>query len=214
MRTIAILVTCAAIAGSAVARGPVQPDRTDLILEMVRGRATQQHDAWFDDGDFPRAIQSLRVLHELFPHDYGLETDLGWMLENVEDYGGAIAVYVSYRKAFPKDPEAYYPEAELYFREHLYAKVPPLIEPSMRLGQRPQANSYRILAGSYERLGLFKDSERVWDTYLAFAKDDGQAKVNRARVEKKRTGAWPPKPVAAIGAKPPSGRQSERLGPP
>jgi tetratricopeptide (TPR) repeat protein len=137
------------------------------------------------------------VLHELFPHDYELETDLGWMLENVEDYGAAIVVYRSYRKAYPKDPEAYYPEAELYFRERLYSKVPPLIEPSLRLGAHPHPNSYRILAGSYERLGLFKDSKRVWDAYLAFTADDGQAKVNRDRVEKKRLGQWPPKPVAA-----------------
>jgi len=201
MRRLAILAACLAVVTAAFARGPAQPDRTNLILEMVRGRATQQHDVWFGDGDFPRAIQSIRVLHELFPHDYALETDLGWMLENVEDYGGAIAVYMNYRKAFPKDPEAYYPEAELYFRERLYTKVPPLIEPSLRLGIHPHANSYRILAGSYERLGLFKDSERIWDTYLAFTKDDGQAKVNRNRVEKKRLGEWPP-------PKPPTAAQS------
>ena len=197
MKKIAILIACAALAAVVAAKGPGQKDRSALILNMVRSRATQQHDAWFNDGDYPRAIQSIRVLHELFPHDYELETDLGWMLENVEDYGGAIAVYIEYRKSFPKDPEAYYPEAELYFREHLYAKVPPLIEPSLKLGSHPHANSYRILAGSYERLGLFSDSKRIWDAYLAFTKDDGQAKANRDRVEKKRLGEWPPKPVAS-----------------
>ena len=197
MKRWTLLIMCAAIAASAVAHGRQPTDRTRLILELVRGRATQQHDAWFADGDFPRAIQSIRVLHELFPSDYGLETDLGWMLENVEDYGSAITVYINYRKSFPKDPEAYYPEAELYFREKLYSKVPPLMEPALRMPGSRDPNSYRILANSYERLGLFNDSKRVWDKYLAFSKD-GQAKLNRHRVEKKRLGLWPaPKPVAA-----------------
>ena len=193
MRRLGLLAACVVLIATACAQGPQQHDRTSLILDMVRGRATQQHDLWFKDGDFPRAIQSIRVLHELFPHDYDLETDLGWMLENVEDYGGAIAVYISYRKAFPKDPDACFPEAELYFRERLYSKVPPLIEPSLRLGPHPQPNAYRILAISYERLGLFKDSERIWDSYLALSKNDGQAKLNRDRVEKKRLGEWTPK---------------------
>ncbi len=189
------LVVLAGLAALSLASGPTQKDRSGQILNIIRGRATQQHNAWFNDGDYPRAIQSIKVLHQLFPHDYDLETDLGWMLENVEDYAGAISVYVAYRKAYPKDPEAYYPEAELYFRERLYTKVPPLIEPSLRLGTHPHANSYRILALSYERMGLFGDSERIWDNYLSFTKDDGQAKVNRDRVEKKRLGLWRvPKP--------------------
>jgi hypothetical protein len=196
MKRIVVFAMCMVVAAAAVAHSPQKQDRTSLILDLIRGRATQQHDVWFKDGDFPRAIQSIRVLQQLFPHDYDLETDLGWMLENVEDYGGAIAVYIEYRKAFPLDPDAPYPEASLYFREHLYSKVPPLIEPSLRLGSHPQANAYRILANSYEHLGLFKDSERVWDTYLAFATTDGQAKVNRGRVEKKRLGEWAPKPAA------------------
>jgi tetratricopeptide (TPR) repeat protein len=132
------------------------------------------------------------VLHELFPDDYALETDLGWMQENVENYGAAISTYIAYRKAHPNDPEAYFPEADFYSRERLYAKVPPLIEPSLKLKTRPHANSYRILANAYERLGFFSDSLRIWDLYLSFAKNDGQAKLNRARVEKKRNGQYQP----------------------
>lgn len=195
MKRWCLIVVCALLAGAAFARGPQHKDRTNVILALIRARAERQHDSWFADGDFPRSIQSLRLLHALFPTDYDLETDLGWMLENVEDYADAIKVYIDYRKANPTDPNGPYPEAEFYFREHLYAKVPPLIEPVLRLGTH-DPNTYRILAISYERLGLYQDSERIWDAYLAFKKDDGQAKVNRARVEKKRLGLLPAKPPA------------------
>ncbi len=80
---------------AALAKGPAQSDRSDLILQMMRARASQQHDIWFELGDYPRAIQSLRLLHEIFPHDYALETDLGWMEENVENYPSAIGTYIA-----------------------------------------------------------------------------------------------------------------------
>lgn len=196
MKRCVIFVCCAALVAAAVAQSPQKPiDRSKLILQIARERASRQNDAWFNDGDFPRAIQSLRVLHELFPHDYDLETDLGWMYENVEDYGSAISLYIAYRQGFPGDIDSEYPEAELYFRRKLYSKVPPLVEPALRRGTK-DPNSFRILAISYERLGLFQDSKRVWDAYLVVAPNDEQAKNNRERVEKKRTGALQVKPSA------------------
>ena len=188
MKRLAAFIGLSALTIAAFARGPVQPDRTETILRLVRERASQQHDIWFELGDYPRAVASLKLLHELFPHDYALVTDLGWMQENIEQYGDAISIYVSYRKAWPDDPEAYFPEAQFYYNERLYAKVPAIIEPSLKLATRPHPNSYRILASSYEHMGLYADSLRIWDLYLSFAKNDGQAKVNRAKVERKRTG--------------------------
>lgn len=192
MKRIAVFVGLSALTIAAFARGPVQPDRTETILRLMRERASQQHDVWFELGDFPRAVASLKILHEVFPHDYALETDLGWMQENVEQYGDAIGTYIAYRKAWPDDPEAYFPEAQFYFNEHLYAKVPPVLEPSLKLATRPHANSYRILASAYERMGLYADSLRIWDLYLSFTKDDPQAKLNRAKVERKRKGEQAP----------------------
>jgi tetratricopeptide (TPR) repeat protein len=198
------LVAVVATAAVAFAGPPVthpdndhQSERAELkrvpaILDLVRDTATHQHDAWFTDGDFPRAIQSLKVLNKLFPHDYQLVTDLGWMLENVHDEGTAIVVYKEYAKTFPDDPEAAYPEAEFYFRNKLFSKVPPIIEPSLKLKSRPHPNSYRMLARSYEKLGLFEDAKRVLDTYLAIAPTDGQAKANRERITKKLRAAMRP----------------------
>ena len=192
MKRIAVFTGLIALSMAALAQGPAQSDRSDLILRMMRERAIQQHDIWFELGDYPRAVQSLRLMQQIFPHDYALETDLGWMEENVENYADAIGTYVKYRKAWPDDPEAYFPEAQFYYMKHLYSKVPPVLEPSLRLATKPHPDSYRILASSYEHLGLYADSLRIWDLYLSFAKNDGQAKVNRARVEKKRTGEIAP----------------------
>jgi tetratricopeptide (TPR) repeat protein len=157
------------------------PKRTQAILDVVKVRARAQGDVWFGDGDYPRCIQSLTVLHELFPHDYTLTTDLGWMYGNVENYGSELAVYVAYRQAFPSDPEAKFPEAFFYFRKRAYAKVPPLLEPSLKL-KSPQPDSYRLLANSYKRLGLLTDSLRVWDSYLKLYPHDQTAIKNEKGV--------------------------------
>lgn len=168
----------------------VRPDlsRVKGILEFIRGEASSQHDVWFDDGDFPRSVQSLKILHSLFPADYSLLTDLGWMLENIQENSSALITYKKYATRYPEDAEAAYPEAEFYFRNKLWSKVPPIIEPSLKLKPHPHPNSYRILARSYEMMGLLKDSQRVWDEYLAIDPNDGQAKVNLARVLKKMRG--------------------------
>ena len=97
--------------------------------------------------------------------DYGTTTDLGWMLQNVEQYDEALAIYKAYRLAYPNDPEAPYPEAQYYYLHKQYAKVPPLIEGT--LAEKPHPNSFRILAHSYDHLGKLLDSRRVWKLLIA-----------------------------------------------
>lgn len=140
----------------------------------------RQVDVWFKEGDYPRLIQLLRFRIEVYPNDYDLATDLGWMLESVERKTDALEVYRRYAKLNPNDPDAPFPEANHYFKLKQYDKVPPLIEPS--LDKRPHPNSYRILAHSYERSGKLKDSKRVWELYLSRHPDDETAKNNLKRV--------------------------------
>lgn len=187
---IALSLVAAMATGVCTAGGPsgVAPNRTDQILQVARDRVTTQGDAWFSDGDYPRDIQSLRLLHELFPSDYDLATSLGWMLENVHDYGKALAVYIGYREANPHDPEAVYPEAWFYFRQKLYAKVPTLLEPALSYKVHAEPNTYRILASAYERMGLYGDSVRIWQRYLKLYPGDPQAAVNEKRVTSKMKG--------------------------
>jgi len=143
----------------------------------------QQCDYWFEDGDYPKAVQLLRFRFELHPHDYEIATDLGWMFENVEEPVRAIQVYQTYRKNNPQDPDAALPEASYYLRKRMYDKIPPLLQPA--LSRNPHPNVYRTLAHAYERMERLKESESVWVTYLKRYPNDGAAKNNLARVRKK-----------------------------
>lgn len=159
--------------------------RVDAIWAAANDRLQRQIDVWFDGGDFPTVIQLLRVQFALFPADYDVATNLGWMQENIEDWSGALATYISYRKLNPQDPDGPLPEAEFYFRKKAYAKVPALLEPAIAGAKHPHPNAYRTLAHSYEKQNLFAEAKRVYLAYLSWQPDDLTAKANLARVEKK-----------------------------
>lgn len=162
---------------------PRKQARQDVIWDVAHNRFVDQLDYWFEDGDFPRCVQLLRIMADLDPDDYDVATDLGWMLENIELDDEALAVYVRFRKDNPKDADAAFPEANYYFNQGLYAKVPSLLEGS--LSMRPHPNSYRILAHAYEKMGQLGDCRRIWSTYLKVNPADETAKANLRRVEGK-----------------------------
>lgn len=168
------------------AQDDAQKRREAAIWNAVANRVDRQNDLWFKSGDFPRVIQTLRLSVGLFPTDFDYVTSLGWMLENVEMYDQALAVYIRYRLDNPTLPDSPFPEAQFYFRRKIYAKIPPLLEPSLK--DKPHPNSFRILAHSYERMGMLADSARVWKALVDFTPKDDAAKNNLARVEKKMKG--------------------------
>lgn len=163
-----------------------QADRVDLIWSHADNRVSRQIDRWFKDGDYLRCIQGLRIRAEAAPSDYQTWTDLGWMLENVQAYGEALSVYVRFRLGNPQDPDAPFPEASFYAQRRLWARVPPLLEPT--LAAKPHPNTYRTLARAYEQQGMLTDSQRVWKALLARTPNDGAAKMNLDRVERKLKG--------------------------
>jgi tetratricopeptide (TPR) repeat protein len=178
VRVFAVWLLCF-LAGGAHA----QSSRVEQIWDIANERISSQIDAWFTDGEFPRSIQLLEFQARMYPNDYDVVTNLGWMLENVDQDDAALAVYIRFRRDNPNSPDGPLPEAEFYFRKRAYAKVIPLLEPSIRL--KPHPNAYRMLAHSYERSNLLKDSKRIWDLYLARNPSDPAAKNNRTRVEGK-----------------------------
>lgn len=189
-RAIAILLL-AAFMPSALTAKP-NPQRMEAIWRAAYLRLEKQSDYWFDAGDFPRIINSLRLMAHVYPDDYETATNLGWLLESTEAWDEALAVYIRFKKDNPGNPDAVYPEANFYFMKKVYAKVPPIIEPSLK--GKPHPNSFRILAHSYERLGLLADSKRIWLRYIELAPTDEAAKRNLERVENKLKGQAPPPP--------------------
>lgn len=176
----------------------VDANRMALIRDAMSDRIMVQTDVWFETGDFPKSIQAMRGDHAIRPDDYEVATNLGWMLENVLAWDEALATYVRFRKTNPNNPDAAYPEANFYFMKKTYMEIPPLLEPSIHFATPPHPNTFRVLAHAYDRLGLYGDSKRVWQSLLKIDPNDDAAKVNLSRVSKKiKDGAPPPTPKAA-----------------
>ncbi len=164
-----------------LARAKKGNDRMSLIWAHMESRLTQQGDIWFKTGDYPAAISSLRFLNSEDPNDYDFATSLGWMLENVNQYDEALAVYVRYRKDNPKAPDGPFPEANFYFAKKAYTRVPPLLSASLTM--KPHPNSYRLLAHSYEKLGEYPDAIKVWKRLIADYPHDVAAPTNERKDE-------------------------------
>jgi tetratricopeptide (TPR) repeat protein len=167
----------------------VDSKRVDAIWDFAVDRINRQTDDWFELGDFPRVINLVRIMYALYPADFEIATNLGWMLENIQKWDEALAVYIKYRTENPKDPDAAWPEANFYFAKKLYPKIPPILEPTLKMATHPHPNNYRTLAHAYERMDQLADAQRIWKIYLRLAPSDEPAKNNLARVEKKLRGA-------------------------
>lgn len=171
---------CALIPGL----GWAQSDEARLsFIEGARNaRVSNQSDYWFEKGDFPAIIQTLNYRFYLNPRDYETMTDLAWMYKNIERPDLELALVVQYRESNQGYADAYYPEAEFYFNKKAYVQVIDLLEEAIKMTPPPQPNAFRILAHSYSRIGLLKESIAVWDAYLKLVPNDAAAKVNRQRV--------------------------------
>jgi tetratricopeptide (TPR) repeat protein len=152
------------------------------IWDAANDRISNQIDIWFEDGEFPMVIQLLHIQADMNPKDYDIATNLGWMLENVEEWDAAVAVYRNFRQANPGDPDAALAEADFYFRKKKYEPIPPLLS---KITNKAHPNAFRILAHAYERLNRLKESQQVWKRYLSLAPKDEPAKNNLRRVERK-----------------------------
>lgn len=163
------------------------PDRLGAIWSAANERLDRQAESWFHDGDFPRIAQVLRFHVGLEPKDYDRATNLGFMLENIEMDDEALAVYIELRKVNAEDPDSAWPEANFYFKKKAFAKIPPILEPTIK-SHDPHPNLYRTLAHSYERMNMLADARRVWDLYISKHPDDAAAKPNRDRIIRKLAG--------------------------
>ena len=154
--------------------------RQDAIWSAIDDAMIEYVDHHFHEGDFPRAIQGLRFRYAMHPDDWEAMSDLGWMLESTEREDEALAIYMKYRRDYPTRRDASYSVVQYWFKKKSFAKIPALVEPE--LTKKPHPNMYRWLAHSYDRLGRYADSIRVWDALIALVPSDAQAKNNRAKV--------------------------------
>lgn len=189
MKKLTAVILAGAVACSVMAQ-KTSPRMTAMWV-AAHNRMEDMNDQWFKIGDYPRIVESLRYMNRMWQDDYETATNLGWMLGNVERYDEELATYVTYRSENPQDRDRSLPEADFYFRYHVWSKIPPLLEPDV--ARNPHPNVFRLLAHAYERLNLLQDSRRVWNRYIALMPTDGAAKRNLERVEKKIRGEVPMK---------------------
>lgn len=172
---------------SSFAGASMDDPRIAEIWGHANFRMGQQEDAWFEDGEFPRVVQLLAFRRELYPTNYEIVTNLGWMYKNVGREDREIEVYQRFREQATDYPDAALPEIQFHAMKRQWAEIPAIAEPRMRFGNRLHPNNFRLLARAYEELGRLEDSLRIWDMYLGFAPDDGAAIANRTRVYEKLT---------------------------
>lgn len=142
----------------------------------------RQNDAWFKDGDYLPVIQNLEILVAVNKFDEESWSNLSWMYMNVERGDLQWVTARRFTRENPTYHDALYYEAEFLYMKKAYAKIPGLLEPVLASKGRPDNNMFRFLAHSYNKMGYYKDSLRVWDAYIAINPADAQAKANRARV--------------------------------
>ncbi|MCH7904050.1 MAG: hypothetical protein IH944_05715 [Armatimonadetes bacterium] len=188
------VIRCLSIAGLSVAAIYVpaqagdETNRIDVIMSYVEGRAADEADAAFNRGDFPQATQVLRFRNRVLPNYELVATELFWMLLSVQYYDEMLATGKRLRLENPTNPDAGLPEAEFFWQRKLYARIPPILEPMLTVGKTPHANTFRVLAHAYSKLGFHADSVRVWKKYLEIAPDDAAAKRNLSRARDKVRG--------------------------
>lgn len=184
MKRIVFGLMALCLVGSSFASKATQNERQKAIDNAILNRISVQNDFWFDDGDYPRIIQLHRFAYEFAPSDYELATNLGWMYGNLQMHAEELAIYTRFRRENQLTlADATFPEANFYFFRKAYAKVPPLLEGSLKL--KPHPNTYRILAHSYDRMGMMKDCVRVWSAYVKVYPQDPKGPVNLKRAEEK-----------------------------
>lgn len=180
------MTTILFIAAWAQAAEPVPSmGRSEQILGLFEGEVAQQTDMWFEFGDFPLVVDMLKAQVEVEPENYRLNTDLIWMLGNISRDDEAYDWARKFRLRNPGEPEAAFPEAQLFYFDREYDDVARILLPTMDMAIKPHPNSYRILAHSLEDLGRFQESKEVWDRLLELTPDDLAAQNNRNRVAQK-----------------------------
>lgn len=157
--------------------------RVNEIWRVADARMGRQADYWFEHGDLPRAVQLLGFRATLYPNDYERATDYGFLLKSLGRRNEELAVYIQFRQTnLSKDPDAAWPEANFYYEMKMYAKVAPLLEPT--LSRNPHPNSYRLLARAYEKAGSLANAFRIYQELVSAHPTDMAAKANLERIRK------------------------------
>lgn len=169
---------------------PVQLDlkvKADQVFRVIEDEMMGEANELFEDGEFARSVQLLRLRYGIYPGNYDAVTDLGWMLTNIEEDAQVIEIYRTYLTENKKDVDRGLPLATYFTVKKRPKDVIEVLAPLVgEKGQHP--NNYRMLAKAYEREERLKEALDVYRRLVKVFPEDGAAKANIARIEKKLGG--------------------------
>ena len=95
-----------------IASRTTDPEEFEIETAMAH-RMVEQQDGWFHDGDFPAIISALRYQADAWPFDEESNSNLGWMLGNIERKDEEIATYMKFALTNPDNSNSPYSAATL-----------------------------------------------------------------------------------------------------
>jgi len=159
------------------------PPRVNLMINIADRVMVERTDRWFMDGQWDHSIQSLDFRRAMFPDDYDVVTDYGFLLENSGEGERALKAYREFAVAAPSDKDRLLPEASYWFKMKNYARLIEMLPAT--LSAKPHPNHYRMLYISYEKTGKLKEAVAICERLLADYPDDLAAKAKLDGLRKK-----------------------------
>lgn len=157
------------------------PPRVNLMINIADRVMVEQTDRWFMDGQWDHSIQSLDFRRAMFPDDYDVVTDYGFLLENSDEGERALRAYRAFALVVPNDKDRLLPEASYWFKLRNYTKLIEMLPAT--LAAKPHPNHYRMLYISYEKTGKLKEAVAICELLLKDYPGDlaAQAKLDGLR---------------------------------
>ncbi|MCH8273803.1 MAG: hypothetical protein IH851_03350 [Armatimonadetes bacterium] len=183
------------------------PNRANEIYDEYEARLDRRIDGLYHSGEYDAIIDVYRVLVGIRPHDAETHGGLAYALGNVERHADAFQELVRFRRGHPDDPAAAFNEAQDYHKwarnrdtelfnneetqgqvSKLWARIPALLEPVIE--RSATAGNYSLLARAYEKMGLFRESLRIWEMRRERRPGDPAVQQGIERLKRKLTGGY------------------------
>jgi hypothetical protein len=164
-----------------------QQDRTASMWSGIGDALTKRADELYHSGEWESCVPILKMLRSMYPDDESVASDLVFMLKNNDRKDEALKEAIRYRNEHPKSVSAANDLALIYFQEKLYARIPPVLEPFVKISSNIE--SFTMLGRSYEELGLPGEALRIWSERAKRLPSDPISKKNVDRLRRQVGGA-------------------------
>lgn len=167
------------------------PALVDAIFDGFVDDLWKQTDVYWHEGDYPRIIALDRIIVQADPHFAECYATGGWLMESLGRKSDAEAFYQQ-GVANNRDVSYTYYNLGCFYYNTLkdYAASAEVFRQDAKVADT-QANDYKMLAHSYERLGRLKEALATWQAVKKRWPDAPAIEPNMNRVKAKLASAVP-----------------------